>query len=39
MAKRRKTPDDFDSPWKDALQHFLNRFLAFFFPHMHADID
>ena len=39
MAKRRKPPDDFDSPWKDALHRFLSSFLAFFLPHIHADID
>ena len=31
--------DDHDSPWKQALQHFLEPFLALFFPQIHADID
>lgn len=32
-------PTDFDSPWKDALEHYLEEFLAFFFPQAHAEID
>jgi hypothetical protein len=39
MAKRTRTPDDFDSPWKDALQRYLQQFLAFFFPAIAAEID
>src|SRR5712691_4549906 len=39
MPTRSRTPDDFDSPWKDALGFFLKPFLAFFFPAIHADID
>jgi hypothetical protein len=34
-----RTRDDFDSPWKEALQRYLPFFLAFFFPDIHADID
>jgi hypothetical protein len=30
---------DFDSPWKEALDHFFEQFMAFFFPKAHADID
>ena len=30
---------DYDSPWKEALELFLNAFLRFFFPDVHADID
>ena len=38
MAKR--TPsDDYDSPWKDALQRYLREFLAFFFPDIADDVD
>ena len=36
---RRKPRDDYDSPWKDALDRFFRPCLAFFFPHAHADID
>jgi hypothetical protein len=37
MSKLRS--DDFDSPWKEALQVFLRPFLAFFFLDIHDDID
>ena len=30
---------DFDSPWKEALDVYLPAFLAFFFPHIHEEID
>jgi hypothetical protein len=30
---------DFDSPWKEALDVYFQAFLAFFFPHIHNDID
>jgi hypothetical protein len=39
MAKHRRASDEFDSPWKDALQLYFEFFLAFFFPHIHAEID
>jgi hypothetical protein len=39
MARRTAARDDFDSPWKDALQLYLEPFLAFFFPAVHADVD
>jgi len=32
-------PADFDSPWKEALEEYLQDFFAFFFPQAHADID
>lgn len=32
------TPDDYDSPWKDMLETYFEPFLAFFFPHVHAEI-
>jgi hypothetical protein len=31
--------DDYDSPWKEILEHFFQQFMAFFFPVAHADID
>lgn len=37
MAK--KTPDEFDGPWKDVLQMFLQPFLELLFPDIAADID
>ena len=40
---RRRPPTapraDYDSPWKEALDHFFERCIAFFFPRVHADID
>ena len=43
MAKRHRRLDastlELDSPWKEALQRFLEQFLAFFFPEIHAAID
>jgi len=39
MRKVRLRRADFDSPWKEALEHFLAPFLAFFFADVHADID
>lgn len=30
---------DYDSPWKEALEVYFRAFLAFFFPHIHSDID
>ena len=32
-------PDDYDSPWKDAVERYLTEFLAFFFPAAYAAID
>lgn len=31
--------DDFDSPWKEALEQYFQEFTAFFFPQAFADID
>jgi hypothetical protein len=39
MAKHQRPSDDFDSPWKDALHLYFQFFLAFFFRHIHAEID
>jgi hypothetical protein len=39
MAKQTNPTDDFDSPWKEALDEFLEAFLAFFFPTIHSDVD
>jgi hypothetical protein len=38
--RARTAPEaDYDSPWKEALDRFFERCMAFFFPHIHADID
>jgi hypothetical protein len=39
MKARRQPARDLDSPWKEALEHFLAPFLAFFFPTIHEAID
>ncbi|MGZ8244070.1 cytosolic protein [Methylomagnum sp.] len=31
--------DDYDSPWKDAVQHDFPAFLAFYFPDIYRQID
>ena len=40
---RRRAPTapgpDYDSPWKEALDRYFERCLAFFFPQAHAEID
>jgi hypothetical protein len=30
---------EYDSPWKQIIEDFLESFLEFFFPRLHADID
>ena len=39
MSKPSRQPSDFDNPWKETLERFFPEFLAFFFPHAHADVD
>ena len=31
--------DDYDSPWKEAVEHYFTEFLEFYFPDAHAQID
>lgn len=31
--------DDYDTPWKDALQRYFPEFMSFYFPSAHAEID
>ena len=31
--------DEYDSPWKDALEHAFPEFMAFYFPQAHSEID
>ncbi|MEZ4868470.1 MAG: DUF4351 domain-containing protein [Caldilineaceae bacterium] len=31
--------DDYDSPWKNALEDYFEEFMGFFFPDAHDDID
>jgi hypothetical protein len=30
---------EFDSPWKESLERFLEQFLSYYFPELHAAID
>jgi hypothetical protein len=39
MTSRRQRQDALDSPWKEALEHFLDPFLVLCFPQAHAGID
>src|SRR5262249_29361644 len=34
-----RRPEELDSPWKEALEHFLKEFLALCFPEVHSGID
>jgi hypothetical protein len=37
---RASTPnDDYDSPWKDMLEHAFPEFMAFFFPQAYGAIN
>ncbi len=35
----KKTSTEYDSPWKDIIEHFFADFIAFFFPPIHEKID
>lgn len=35
----RDLPDDYDSPWKEAVERCFPEFMAFYFPEAHAQID
>ncbi len=37
--KKQVTPDQYDSPWKEAIEEYFQECMAFFFPEIHADID
>ena len=39
MTEKDTPASDWDSPWKEALQYFLERFVEFFFPDIHKAID
>jgi hypothetical protein len=39
MPPTSATPDHYDTPWKDALEHAFPEFMAFYFPDAHRDID
>ena len=35
----RPVPDDYDSPWKEAIERYFDDFMRFYFPDAHAQID
>ncbi len=39
MSTTPAVTDDFDGPWKEALETYLEDFFAFFFPAIHVEID
>lgn len=39
MSSLQPAPDDYDSPWKNALERYFEEFTAFFFPDAYAGID
>jgi hypothetical protein len=39
MPRPKQRSGNLDTPWKEALDRFLESFLAFFFPAVHAGID
>lgn len=32
-------PDNYDTPWKEAVERYFPEFMAFYFPHAYAQID
>lgn len=38
-APERTVADDYDSPWKEAIEYFFDDFMGFYFPEAHAQID
>jgi hypothetical protein len=39
MTTPEKSNNDFDSPWKEALEVYFEAFMRFCFPRIHAEID
>ncbi len=39
MTNEESPSQEFDSPWKEALEKYFEEFILFFFPYIHADID
>jgi len=39
MTKTEQPSDQYDSPWKEAIEEYFQDCMAFFFPKIHADID
>ena len=39
VAKPDVENDEYDSPWKEAIEHYFSAFMAFYFPEAFAEID
>ena len=39
MSKNTKTNNDYDSPWKEALEVYFPQFMQLLFPNAYAEID
>lgn len=39
MSSTEILSDDYDSPWKDAVEHYFPEFMAFYFPAAYIEID
>jgi hypothetical protein len=39
MTEATPTNDDYDSPWKAAIDDYFDEFIAFYFPDIHSKID
>ena len=37
--KSQTETDDYDSPWKDAVEHYFSAFMGFYFPEAFTEID
>ena len=38
-SSTKSSTDHYDSPWKEAVEHYFPEFMAFYFPHAHIEID
>ena len=36
---KKTNTSDYDSGWKEAIEKYSEKFMLFFFPHAHKDID
>jgi len=39
LPEQSEQPDQYDTPWKEAVEHYFVEFMAFYFPKAHAQID
>jgi len=38
-SKKKVSDDQYDSPWKEAIEEYFRECMAFFFPDIHDDIN